>query len=176
MGWRTMFRSAGACERSAAKVHARGNAARLSPPQYARQLGRETARSGAMQCIWESVVAGSADRRKTLQTGKKRDQTRGCATGYETSGVRTRTGDLRAMNPLLDSVSADGAGDCESPSASTSNSPSSSSTNTRDDPDLHQVIEAWPDLPEPLRAGIVAMVHASQAEFHSAATREEERD
>ena len=43
-----MFRSAGACERPAAKVHVRGNAARSSPPQYSRQLGRETVRCRAL--------------------------------------------------------------------------------------------------------------------------------
>src|SRR4051794_25796744 len=31
---------------------------------------------------------------------------------------------------------------------------------TPDDPDLAAVIEAWPTLPEPIRAGIVAMVES----------------
>ena len=30
------------------------------------------------------------------------------------------------------------------------------------DPELVSVIEAWPDLPEPVKAGIVAMVQASK--------------
>ena len=31
------------------------------------------------------------------------------------------------------------------------------------DADLQQVIAAWPDLPEPLRAGILAMIQASKS-------------
>jgi hypothetical protein len=31
----------------------------------------------------------------------------------------------------------------------------------RTDPDLAAVMAAWPDLPEPIRAGILAMVRAS---------------
>ncbi len=42
-----------------------------------------------------------------------------------------------------------------------SNSPSSSHANTMDDVDLQRVIETWPTLPGPVRAGIVAMVKAS---------------
>ncbi len=30
------------------------------------------------------------------------------------------------------------------------------------DPELVSVIEAWPDLPEPIKAGILAMVRASK--------------
>ena len=30
------------------------------------------------------------------------------------------------------------------------------------DPDLAAVVDAWPSLPEPIRAGIIAMVEATQ--------------
>jgi hypothetical protein len=32
-----------------------------------------------------------------------------------------------------------------------------------DDPDLAAVVEAWPELPEALRAGILAMVKAARS-------------
>ncbi|MFB3138561.1 MAG: hypothetical protein ACE10B_05025 [Phycisphaerales bacterium] len=32
----------------------------------------------------------------------------------------------------------------------------------RDDPDLCSIIDAWPSLPKPVKAGIVAMVHAAE--------------
>ena len=31
----------------------------------------------------------------------------------------------------------------------------------RPDPDLQVILDKWPDLPEPIRAGIVAMVKAA---------------
>jgi len=38
------------------------------------------------------------------------------------------------------------------------------SIRSHDDPDLAAVVDAWPDLPEAVKAGIVAMVKASARE------------
>ena len=35
------------------------------------------------------------------------------------------------------------------------------SESVRNDPNLASVVKAWPDLPEPIRAGIVAMVQTA---------------
>jgi hypothetical protein len=38
---------------------------------------------------------------------------------------------------------------------------------TTPDPELAAVVRAWPTLPEPIRAGILAMVNATKGESHA---------
>ena len=49
---------------------------------------------------------------------------------------------------------------CDNAPVTPSSSPSSSGGNPPLDADLRRLIRAWPTLPEPVRAGIVAMVEA----------------
>jgi hypothetical protein len=77
------------------------------------------------------------------------------------TGVGTRTPDLRIMRP---------PSGCSKtmPENHLSQSPSSVAEHLpndtcKTDPDLAAVVEAWPDLPEALKAGIVAMVKAARS-------------
>ncbi len=57
--------------------------------------------------------------------------------------------------------SADVSSTCDGAPATPASSPDSSGGNPPRDDDLRRLIDAWPDLPEPIRAGIVAMVEAA---------------
>ena len=77
---------------------------------------------------------------------------------------RTRTGDLRFTKPLPPVVSGEHTGSCKHSNASTSSSPSSCAQEpSKTDPDLAKLIDAWPTLPEPVKAGIRAMVDAARS-------------
>lgn len=75
------------------------------------------------------------------------------------SGEETRTPDLRVMNPPPDSPNRGPNNELRSPgSPGAHHLP----TDTRQsDPELAALVDAWPTLPEALRAGIVAMVRAA---------------
>ena len=80
----------------------------------------------------------------------------------EGDGARTRN--LRIDSPMLGSVSDEDARTCDRSSASTSSSPSSCAQEpSKTDPDLAKLIDAWPTLPQPLKAGIRAMVDAARS-------------
>jgi len=76
-----------------------------------------------------------------------------------TSGVRTRTGDLRIMRPEIESP--------KSHSDKTLRSASSPlahhlPTDKRKTPrELQSIIDAWSNLPDPIRAAIMALVNAA---------------
>ena len=71
---------------------------------------------------------------------------------------RIRTVDLRFTKPLLNSTSNDDTATCESASTRLA---SSLATILQEHAELTAVVEAWPGLPEAVRAGILAMVKAS---------------
>ncbi len=72
---------------------------------------------------------------------------------------RTRTCDLRCRKPLLYSVNPAEGQTCEhGPEHSADYSAFAASI----DPDVAAIIQAWPVLPEAVRAGILAMVEASR--------------
>ena len=80
---------------------------------------------------------------------------RGTATG------RTRTVNLRFTKPLAESVTS---GTTSTYDKSDSRLPPSLPEILRDRPDLAAVVAAWDDLPNAIRAGILAMVRAAGAD------------
>ena len=78
-------------------------------------------------------------------------------------GDGIRTHEKRICNPLPGSVTNADTSTSEHAPATPSNSPSSSTATDPPDADLRRVVEAWPELPPAIRAGILAMVQASAA-------------
>ena len=73
---------------------------------------------------------------------------------------KTRTCDLRSRRPLAAAETSTTKGTCDDGAAATSSSHSSSDENQPLDADLRRLIDAWPKLPDAIRAGILAMVDA----------------
>ena len=77
------------------------------------------------------------------------------------AGEEIRTPDVQLgkleTHPVSAAESRVSGGDTASPSSSSS----SSTANWPLDDDLRRLIDAWPTLPEPMRAGILAMVEAA---------------
>ncbi len=73
----------------------------------------------------------------------------------------TRTPDLRIMRPQADSPQGSLPNDLRQPAPSGAHYLPTDTCKT--DPDLAAVVAAWPELPEALKAGIVAMVKATSA-------------
>ncbi|MCK4873581.1 MAG: hypothetical protein KAS72_12735 [Phycisphaerales bacterium] len=61
---------------------------------------------------------------------------------------------------MLDSASADSTETCEPSEPSARSRLRSSTRESAPDDELRRVIDAWPDLPAPIRVGILAMVGA----------------
>lgn len=81
----------------------------------------------------------------------------------ERSGFEPPTSSLQSCEPPPQEPAATGVYDTHA--GTTSYTPSGSvrdDPNTPHDPDLAALIAAWPDLPEPVRAGISAMVRAAR--------------
>jgi hypothetical protein len=75
------------------------------------------------------------------------------------TGERTRTVDLRIMRPRTESRNASRSKALrQSESVDVHNLP----TDSPFPPDLAEIVTAWPNLPEALKAGIVAMVRAAK--------------
>ncbi len=74
---------------------------------------------------------------------------------------RTRTYDPLIKSQQGDSASGDPAKTCDGDPATPNSSHDSSSGNPPLDDDLRRVVEAWPTLPDPVRAGILAMIEAT---------------
>ncbi len=78
-----------------------------------------------------------------------------------TATRETRTSDLSFTKAPGDSVSGEESNICGGDSTDTSSSPGSRGGNPALDDHLRGLIDAWPTLPEPMRAGILAMVEAA---------------
>ena len=76
------------------------------------------------------------------------------------AGLEPATYGLR--RPSLASTTDDSISICDDSIPDTRNNPSNEMQNVSPDGDLEQVITAWKDLPEAVKAGIVAMVQASK--------------
>ncbi len=80
--------------------------------------------------------------------------------GLSNAPGTTRTSDLRFRRPLAAAETSTTKGICDDGAATTSSSHSSSDENQPLDADLRRLIDAWPKLPDAIRAGILAMVDA----------------
>lgn len=78
------------------------------------------------------------------------------------AGDETRTRNVQLGRLVTHLASGDEQASYERSTATTSNSPSSSDEKPPDDANLQDVIEAWPTLPEAIRAGILAMVRSQR--------------
>ena len=76
--------------------------------------------------------------------------------------LRTRTGDLSFTKAQAASAKPITKVVCGSAAATPSSSPGSRDENRPLDDDLRRLIDAWPTLPDPVRAGIAAMVEAAR--------------
>jgi len=130
------------------------------PQQILQQSAHEPVRDGATSCDARASGEPSPNGRNGLESATLRDETRAAASSCAGAPARTRTWDRRIRNPRAGSTSDGGPVTCEGTSTSPSSFPSTRPRET--DPDLLALAEAWPHLPEPLRAGIVAMVRAAQ--------------
>ena len=81
-----------------------------------------------------------------------------------TASPGTRTPDPLIKSQLLDSISCDGASTSARRIPNPRNSPSSSTAIDPADADLRQVVEAWPGLAEHLRAAILTLATAGNAD------------
>ncbi len=77
------------------------------------------------------------------------------------TGEATRTPDLRIMRPPLDSVNGHDGKDLRQAGPPVADHLPNDTCKT--DLDLAAVVDAWPDLPEALKAGILAMVKAARS-------------
>ncbi len=91
----------------------------------------------------------------------KSDTLRGVATPCDDGPGRIRTYDQSIMSRRPDSI----APETTTVYDDTPETPASNHDSlTENDPDLAAVVEAWADLPDAVRAGIVAMVRASASD------------
>jgi len=137
------------------------DAAAKAPNQraaYAQQLGRETQQSGATSCDKGTTVVAQTESPKPLRVADLGDGVRVDAKGNESTPSRIRTCDLRIRSPRVtpenpeeNAHSREGAAQGAAVGAA----------NTPNDPDLRAIIERWADLPDAVKAGIVAMVRAA---------------
>ncbi len=74
------------------------------------------------------------------------------------NGLEPSTFSLEGCHPGAQGVEKTGA--CDDAPATPAHNPDSSSGNPPLAPDLRRLVEAWPTLPDPVRAGILAMVEA----------------
>ncbi len=73
----------------------------------------------------------------------------------------SRTPNLQITSQVLKSTKRDGTVTCDAPAECVSSTRSSSVPGAAADDDLRRLVEAWPTLPDPVRAGILAMIEAT---------------
>ena len=135
------------------------------PADSPQQSAHETAREGAGNRDERTAPPPTPNGPIGLPSASLRDVARADASQEDGAPARTRTWDRRIRNPRAGSTSDGGPVTCEGASASPSSFPSTRPQES--DPDLLTLAKAWPHLPEPLRAGIVAMVRAARGEGKS---------
>ena len=104
--------------------------------------------------------------RLPLEKGNVRNETQDSTTqnksGPGGTQTHTRISAKRILSPQTDFRSGEKTDTCDGDSEAPSSSPGSRNRNQADsDPDLAKVTDAWPALPEAIKAGIVAMVRAA---------------
>ena len=132
--------------------------------QRAAQLARNiSVREPSSSFVMEGEDGGEDDERKPLECQEDNAVVRDASSTFANAPGRTRTCDLRFRKPPEDTISAESDKSCDDTPANDSRFDSSQQQNRTADTDLAAVIEAWPTLPDALRAGILAMVEAVRA-------------
>ncbi len=141
--------------RDAEALRATGTAD-VPPPQNSRHSPRETPQLAATGRDDDANAPRGGERSKPRDMRGLRGVPRGDATRSGNADGRTRTADLRVMNP---SEPLRFTGNAEPPRRNSRHDSTDASGST--DPDLAEVVAAWADLPAAIRAGVVAMVKAA---------------
>ena len=131
------------------------------PRQKPRQLERETVRNSATRCQNVARMTTTPNVEKTTMFAESNDSMRENAKQNENTPGETRTPDPRIRNPMPESITDQSTTTYNDGSATPASNPDTLDGNSPGDPDLAAVVEAWPDLPDAIRAGIVAMVEAA---------------
>ena len=132
--------------------------------QIRQQLQHEPTRDGATPCEEMPHDHKAGNDRKALSITAVCDDVRDNAKGSANAPRRTRTFNTRIKSPLQHFTTDDKTNTSKPCNAHTSSSPSScAQERSKTDPDLAKLIDAWPTLPEPVKAGIRAMVEAARS-------------
>ena len=124
----------------------------------AQQSARDKGRDVASQC--DEIDSGELQEEphKPLQIASQDDVMREDASADASSGGGIRTPDTRIMIPLSSDLNP---GKQEDSDAGAAHGAAVDHAGAQLDPDLQNVIEKWAELPEAIRAGILAMVRSS---------------
>ena len=119
--------------------------------RHCQQLGRDTLRNSALRGVGGAHADDSETAPKPTKNGPY-----GPLNAKRVNGFEPSTFTLATCTPPLGS--SDTASTCEEHDSTPSLYPSSCNAT---EAELKQLIAAWPSLPEPVRAGILAMVAAT---------------
>ena len=127
-------------------------------PRVAQQLGRETVQSAALACEAESERDAQNKTPKSLRITDLGDEVQRDAKKCENRPGGIRTPDQGIMSPW---VSAETPEEIAHSGNRVAGGAAVDSENALIDADRRAIIQAWPDLPDVVRVGIVAMVRAA---------------
>lgn len=131
------------------------------PARLQHQLQHSPHDSGRVRasgCESDSDDRTDAHRHKPLPFAGLGESMRSGSTGDESAEGRTRTADLRVMNP---EEAPQNKPETDAIQHQLQHPRVESAPEAPSDPDLARVVGAWADLPPALRAGILAMVNAA---------------
>ena len=130
------------------------------PRQYTRQYARGLAQTGATMRDDNNPGTLRLDSRNSLIDTDLRDATRISAASDKKATSETRTPDLSFTKARGDSESSFKPESYDQGSSGTGSRPGNIKETSPIDKDLHRLIEVWPKITEPVRAGVLAMVEA----------------
>ncbi len=110
-----------------------------------------------IDCESDSDDRAGVHRHKPLSLADLGEPMRSIAKGDESAEGRTRTADLRVMNP---EEVPQNKGESDALQHQQQQSAAESTVSPPTDADLARVVSAWADLPDAIRRGILAMVDA----------------
>ncbi len=145
-------RAVGTCDHSARGM--------TDPHQLPHQFKRQKAHRGAAERGAASAGKGLSGGCKPSRITALRDPAQPGATSRKSSAAVAQLAEQRFCKPPVDSTKPDPASTCASLRGTPASNTDSSPPETPLDAELQAVIEAWPDLPEAIRAGVVALVKA----------------
>jgi len=132
---------------------------RIGAQHWAQQSRRETLRPAATECSPDTGRPVEEQRRKPIRVADLDDGLRQDATEDESGAARTRTWNQRIMSPHAPPLNLEENDDFGEGAAHSTALETAKGTL---DPELAQVIEAWPTLPPAIREAILAMLRAAE--------------